>query len=203
MNKDEQIRKYIDGELTGEELEKFEAEINNSPELKALVDSYVNTLNQFKKLKNDDIENPYFVNILPEFRRKSTKKRILKLRPSFAFGSVALALIAVLVIFILTNKEESLTDENFVTNDISSETLDSYLDNYSRDYTSLQLTEDVPVEYDSLLSIVMISELNIDENAGEYLVDVSSSEFYNVIDELSTEEVEGIYNTLITKKIID
>lgn len=203
MNKDEQIRKYIDGELTGEELEKFEAEINNSPELKALVDSYVNTLNQFKKLKNDDIENPYFVNILPEFRRKSTKKRILKLRPSFAFGSVALALIAVLAIFILTNKEESLTDENFVTNDISSETLDSYLDNYSRDYTSLQLTEDVPVEYDSLLSIVMISELNIDENAGEYLVDVSSSEFYNVIDELSTEEVEGIYNTLITKKIID
>jgi len=57
MNKDNQIRKYLDGELAGEELRSFEAEINNSPELKNLVDSYRNTLNQFKKIENVDFIN--------------------------------------------------------------------------------------------------------------------------------------------------
>lgn len=202
MNKDEQIRKYLDGELTGKELEKFQTEINNSTELKRLIDSYTNTLNQIKKLENDDIENPYFINILPRFRRKIEKKRYLKLKPSFAFGSVALVLIAVITIFIFTNNEESLTDENIITNEINSEELDSYLSNYNQNFTSLQLAKDVPDEYDSLLSTVMINELDLSNNSDEYFVDITSNEFYGVIDELSTEEAESIYNTLITKKII-
>ena len=203
MNRDKQIRKYLDGELTGEELEKFQNEINNSSEFKALVDSYRNTLNQFKKLRNDDIENPYFVNILPEFRERIEKKRDLRLRPSFAFGSVIIVIISILAIFIFNNKKEPSADGNIVTNEISSEALDSYLSNYSQDYTTLQLTEDVPVEYDSLLYNVMIDELELSNNSDEYFVDITSNEFYSVIDELSTEEVEGIYNSLIAKKIID
>jgi hypothetical protein len=203
MNRDKQIRKYLDGELNGEELEKFQNEINNSSEFKALVDSYRNTLNQFKKLRNDDIENPYFVNILPEFRERIEKKRYLRLRPSFAFGSVIIVIISILAIFIFNNKKEPSADGNIVTNEISSEALDSYLSNYSQDYTTLQLTEDVPVEYDSLLYNVIIDELQLSNNSDEYFVDITSNEFYSVIDELSTEEVEGIYNSLIAKKIID
>jgi hypothetical protein len=203
MNRDEQIRKYLDGELTGEELEKFQNEINNSTKLKALVVSYKNTLNQFKRLRNDNIENPYFVNILPEVRKRIEKKKYLGLRPSFALGSVIVVLISLLAIFIFNNKEESFVDRDSVTIEISSEALDSYLSNYNQDFTTLQLAEDVPIEYDSLLNNVMVDVLELNNNSDRYFVDITSNEFYSVIDELSTEEVEGIYNSLIAKKIID
>ena len=197
MNKNEQIRKYLDGELTGEELKNFETEINNSPELKNFVDSYRNTLNQFKKIENVNSEESYFINIVPRFHESMRNKKRLKLKPAFAFSSIALVLTSILLVFIL-NKDNQVINP---VHEISSEELSSYLKSNPQDYYEMQLTESVPQEYDSLFNSIFFNELNIDDNSGKYLVDVTGNEFYNILDEISDEDAESIYSSLISKKI--
>ena len=197
MNKNEQIRKYLDGELTGEELRSFETEINNSPELKNLVDSYRDTLNQFKKIENVNSEESYFINIVPRFHESMRNKKRLKLKPAFAFSSIALVLTSILLVFIL-NKDNQVINP---VHEISSEELSSYLKSNPQDYYEMQLTESVPQEYDSLFNSIFFNELNIDDNSGKYLVDVTGNEFYNILDEISDEDAESIYSSLISKKI--
>ena len=197
MNKNEQIRKYLDGELTGEELKNFETEINNSPELKNFVDSYRNTLNQFQKIENVNSEESYFINIVPRFHESMRNKKRLKLKPAFAFSSIALVLTSILLVFIL-NKDNQVINP---VHEISSEELSSYLKSNPQDYYEMQLTESVPQEYDSLFSSIFFNELNIDDNSGKYLVDVTGNEFYNILDEISDEDAESIYSSLISKKI--
>ena len=197
MNKNEQIRKYLDGELTGEELKNFETEINNSPELKNLVDSYRDTLNQFKKIENVNSEESYFINIVPRFHESMRNKKRLKLKPAFAFSSIALVLTSKLLVFIL-NKDNQVINP---VHEISSEELSSYLKSNPQDYYEMQLTESVPQEYDSLFNSIFFNELNIDDNSGKYLVDVTGNEFYNILDEISDEDAESIYSSLISKKI--
>jgi len=199
MKNEEKIRKYLDGELTGEELLKFEEEINNSSELKRTIDSYKNTLNQYRRFSNPDIQNSYFVNIIPEFRERIKKKKESKLKPVFVLGSVSLVIISLLVIFIFNKDREIMYNDNIVLQDIESEELNSYVNNYSRDFNSIQLTE--VVEYDSLFNSMILNELNINGNSGDYFADVTGNEFYTILDELSEEEIDGIYNTLISQKI--
>ena len=197
MNKNEQIRKYLDGELSGEELKNFETEINNSPELKNLVDSYRDTLNQFKKIKSVNSKESYFINIVPRFHESMRNKKRLKLKPAFAFSSIALVLTSILLVFIL-NKDNQVINP---VHEISSEELSSYLKSNPQDYYEMQLTESVPQEYDSLFNSIFFNELNIDDNSGKYLVDVTGNEFYNILDEISDEDAESIYSSLISKKI--
>ena len=197
MNKNEQIRKYHDGELSGEELKNFETEINNSPELKNLVDSYRDTLNQFKKIENVNSEESYFINIVPRFHESMRNKKRLKLKPAFAFSSITLVLTSILLVFIL-NKDNQVINP---VHEISSEELSSYLKSNPQDYYEMQLTESVPQEYDSLFNSIFFNELNIDDNSGKYLVDVTGNEFYNILDEISDEDAESIYSSLISKKI--
>ncbi len=199
MKNEEKIRKYLDGELTGEELLKFEEEINNSSELKRTIDSYKNTLNQYRRFSNPDIQNSYFVNIIPEFRERIKKKKESKLKPVFVLGSVSLVIISLLVIFIFNKDREIMYNDNIVLQDIESEELNSYVNNYYRDFNSIQLTE--VVEYDSLFNSMILNELNINGNSGDYFADVTGNEFYTILDELSEEEIDGIYNTLISQKI--
>ena len=197
MNENDQIRKYLDGELTGEELRNFETEINNSPELKNLVDSYRDTLNQFKKIENVNSEESYFINIVPRFHESMRNKKRLKLKPAFAFSSIALVLTSILLVFIL-NKDNQVINP---VHEISSEELSSYLKSNPQDYYEMQLTESVPQEYDSLFNSIFFNELNIDDHSGKYLVDVTGNEFYNILDEISDEDAESIYSSLISKKI--
>lgn len=200
MKNDDKIRKYLEGELTSEELKKFEAEINYSPGLKKEIGSYKNTLNQFKRLKNIDVDDSYFVNILPRFRERFIKQKLSKLKPAFVLGSAVIFLISLLAVFLFKN-DKSIENENIVVEEISNEGIDSYLNSHNQDFSTFQLTENVPEEYDSLFSSMIMNELDLNGNSGDYLVDVTGGEFYNILGELSIEEIDGIYNTLIDKKI--
>ncbi len=201
MKNEEKIRKYLDGELIGEELKMFEEEINNSSELNKLVESYKNTVNQFRSFSNPNIQDSYFVNIIPAFRERIKKQKSFRLKPAFAFSSILLIVISLLAIFIFNKDGEIANNDNLVMQGIESEELNSYLNNNPGDHTSIQLTDEVPVEYDSLFNSMIRNELNINGNSGDYIADVTSNEFYNILNKLSEEEIDGIYNTIISKKI--
>ena len=201
MNKDEKIRKYLDGELTGEKLRNFEAELNDSLELKNLVDSYRNTLNQFKEIENVNAEESYFVNIVPRFREKSEIKKQVRFKPVFAYGSISLVIVSVLLIF-LFNKDYNVTNGNLVSiNQVSNEEINSYFNANPQVYDEFQLTKNIPAEYDSVFNSIVLSELDVDNNSKKYLVGISDNEFNNILDEISNDDAENIYSSLISKKI--
>ncbi|HSP87080.1 MAG TPA: hypothetical protein VLN45_03045 [Ignavibacteriaceae bacterium] len=197
MNKDEKIRKYMEGELSPDELINFEKEISNSPELKKEIDSFRNILNQFRNLSNYDGGEYYFTNILPRFKEKISKKKQYKAKPSFTFGSVTIIVIALLLIFINLNKDLKTGDEQLTLQQLDNEELNIYLNNFTQDLNSSQLTENILEEDDSVFNKMIADELSLNGNSGDYLVDVTSNDFYNILNELSEEDLEGIYNSLI------
>ena len=199
MNKDEQIRRYLDGELAGVELISFEAEVNNSPELKNLVDSYRNTLNQFKKIENVNVEESYFVNIIPRFRERNERRKQFRFKPVFTYGSISLVIVSVLLIF-LFNQNYNVINGNITINQISREELNSYLNANSQDNSDLQLTN-IPAEYDSVFNAIVLNELTVNDNSGRAIVDISDNDFNNILDEISNDDAENIYSSLISKKI--
>ena len=200
MNRDEQIRRYLDGELTGKELISFESEINNSPELKNLVDSYRNTLNQFKKIENVNVEESYFVNIIPRFRERNERRKQFRFKPVFTYGSISLVIVSVLLIF-LFNQNYNVINGNITINQISREELNSYLNANSQDNSDLQLTNNIPAEYDSVFNAIVLNELTVNDNSGRAIVDISDNDFNNILDEISNDDAENIYSSLISKKI--
>lgn len=200
MNRDEQIRRYLDGELAGVELISFEAEVNNSPELKNLVDSYRNTLNQFKKIENVNVEESYFVNIIPRFRERNERRKQFRFKPVFTYGSISLVIVSVLLIF-LFNQNYNVINGNITINQISREELNSYLNANSQDNSDLQLTNNIPAEYDSVFNAIVLNELTVNDNSGRAIVDISDNDFNNILDEISNDDAENIYSSLISKKI--
>ena len=199
MINEEKIRKYLDGELSGQELKNFEEEFNRSSSLKKEIDDYKRVLNQFKNLENTKAEEEYFLNLLPHFRESFAAPKRLILKPSFAAGSIAVILIAVFIFFIANNQKEVIKDEQMTLQNLNQDELNEYLTDYSDDISASHLIEDIPEEYDSLFNSMIQDELIPDNYSGDYFVDVSSSEFYNILDELSEEEITGIYNNLIKK----
>jgi hypothetical protein len=197
MINEEKIRKYLDGELSGQELKNFEEEFNRSSSLKKEIDDYKRVLNLFKNLENTKAEEEYFLNLLPHFRERFAAPKRLILKPSFAAGSIAMILIAVFIFFIANNQKEVIKDEQMTLQNLNQDELNEYLTDYSDDISASQLIEDIPEEYDSLFNSMIQDELIPDNYSGEYFVDVSSNEFYNILDELSEEEITGIYNNLI------
>jgi hypothetical protein len=197
MINEEKIRKYLDGELSGEELKNFEEEFNRSSSLKKEIDDYKRVLNLFKNLENTKAEEEYFLNLLQHFRERFAVPKRLILKPSFAAGSIAMILIAVFIFFITNNQKEVIKDEQMTLQNLNQDELNEYLTDYSDDISVSQLIEDIPEEYDSLFNSMIQDELIPDNYSGEYFVDVSSNEFYNILDELSEEEITGIYNNLI------
>lgn len=197
MINEEKIRKYLDGELSGEELKNFEEEFNRSSSLKKEIDDYKRVLNLFKNLENTKAEEEYFLNLLQHFRERFAVPKRLILKPSFAAGSIAMILIAVFIFFITNNQKEVIKDEQMTLQNLNQDELNEYLTDYSDDISASQLIEDIPEEYDSLFNSMIQDELIPDNYSGEYFVDVSSNEFYNILDELSEEEITGIYNNLI------
>jgi hypothetical protein len=197
MINEEKIRKYLDGELSGEELKNFEEEFNRSSSLKKEIDDYKRVLNLFKNLENTKAEEEYFLNLLQHFRERFAVPKRLILKPSFAAGSIAMILIAVFIFFIANNQKEVIKDEQMTLQNLNQDELNEYLTDYSDDISASQLIEDIPEEYDSLFNSMIQDELIPDNYSGDYFVDVSSNEFYNILDELSEEEITGIYNNLI------
>jgi hypothetical protein len=197
MINEEKIRKYLDGELSGQELKNFEEEFNRSSSLKKEIDDYKRVLNLFKNLENTKAEEEYFLNLLPHFRERFAAPKRLILKPSFAAGSIAMILIAVFIFFIANNQKEVIKDKQMTLQNLNQDELNEYLTDYSDDISASQLIEDIPEEYDSLFNSMIQDELIPDNYSGEYFVDVSSNEFYNILDELSEEEITGIYNNLI------
>lgn len=188
------LRKYIEGELYGEELINFEDEINISASLKREIDNYKNTVNNFKSLINVKADEEYFVNILPRFNERPAEQSKPLFRPSFATGGLLIALAAVILFLIINNNHQT---EQITFQSLNNDEINEYLNDYTYDISASQLIEDIPESYDSLINTMIESEFSFNYYREDYFAETSNGEYLNLLDELSNEEIEGIYNSLI------
>lgn len=198
MKNEEKIRKYIEGEMTGDELINFVNEINNSPGLKKEVDAYQDTLRQLKKIEKKQTDDSYFINLLPHFRDGLSRQKSLRIKPSFVYGSVIVLVLTLMVVFLRQNEVVINEKEQITFDQMDNEGLNAYLNSYDQNLTSSLFTEDLPEDYDSVFNSMIISELSLNGYSGEYFVDITRNDFNKIFNELSDEEMEVIYNNLIT-----
>ncbi|MGE5431248.1 MAG: hypothetical protein ACM3QX_09250 [Syntrophomonadaceae bacterium] len=200
----DKILKYLAGMLSQEEKRAFELEVQKSPSLKSELEKKASIISGLKSLSTTEADTHYFENLLPQIKQKlaSVKKKSFRFYPRLAFVIPVLAVIAVLVFkplgFNPFYKGMSPSAEfNKTVSQINDQTKYEMLG-------SLIENESGPVQADAL-----------PENAAEAVENTMGEELYQesdsksqyldndeLINSISSDEAESIYQNMINKKIL-
>jgi hypothetical protein len=195
MNRDRVIR-YIDGQMSPEEKSYFEEELKNSLSLHNELEDCRKLLKKFHEVKDVSVEEDYFTNLLPEFRKKISSGRKFMAYPVLGYGLVSIIIIVFFSIIILRNSDEVPQTEDVVSSLSDNET-EYILNNYSDTDMSLEIATNNSENYDSVLTNLLAENLVSDNPDLNYIIESSEGNFYNVMTE---SQAEIIYNELINKK---
>jgi hypothetical protein len=193
--KDERIIKYVENEMSANERSAFEAEVNNSVELKKELLKFMRVRNETEQLKNLRLNSLYLDTVLPEFRNRLEASKSFTVRRSlgYAFGVM---LIFVISIFIMRNLfiTESRLDE-----------IEQFTDSLNENQR-IELLENLNGEAEIYNYIPEnISEAGIaDLFASGLELNIEIAEAYDIsyndlIVGLSQAEIEKVYNEILNR----
>ncbi|MEJ2103152.1 MAG: hypothetical protein P8X47_01095 [Ignavibacteriaceae bacterium] len=195
MKIEERVVKYLDDDLTLEERAAFEKELKSSEELKRVLENFTGVKEKINRQKNLKLSSDYANSILFDFHKKAgyRKKETLRKSLSYAFGLILLILIGISVQKIFFN--------NLVNNSVDLEKFTQALDENQK----LDLLESLNNSND--LSDIISDEEYVDLLEKNLIVNENILENYDIgykdlIGNLSDNEVNKIYNELISKNIL-
>src|ERR1035437_5263376 len=193
-SKNDLILRYIDGNLDGEEIIRFEAELRISPSLQKEISNYLNVCNEFSDYKEIPADDDYFRNMVPQFRSKIPGK--MKRFPLYrvAFVSVA-SMIVVMFMFLLLNKTEHIPN---ITNNLDEDELTELWDKFSSDVLPSEYSADITI--DSAINALYLNELNITPETESYYFADRRSDVTTIVKDINDEEADNIYKEIINKK---
>lgn len=200
-NKKIKILQYLTDELSVEESKSFEQEMNDSSELKMLVESYNKKLSSLSTLRNVKGDDRYFVNIFPIFNQKLVEKV-----QKFSLGDLSFASSFVVVLLILVSVGiKSGLDSDFqerVSFTSISEDAMTYLNMNGSKLT----LNDLQMEFESIdeneMSETFIHLLKIESKEIHNYVNPDNLEIIGTFDTLNNEEFENLYKSLSETKIL-
>lgn len=200
-NKKIKILQYLTDELSVEESKSFEQEMNDSAELKMLVESYNKKLSSLSTLRNVKGDDRYFVNIFPIFNQKLVEKV-----QKFSLGDLSFASSFVVVLLILVSVGiKSGLDSDFqerVSFTSISEDAMTYLNMNGSKLT----LNDLQMEFESIdeneMSETFIQLLKIESKEIHNYVNPDNLEIIGTFDTLNNEEFENLYKSLSETKIL-
>jgi hypothetical protein len=194
----EKLIKYFCGEMNSSEMREFEKVISESPLLKKEAAEYRGLFSDIEKTRNPEVDESYFVNLIPRFRTRLEHGKEKKYHPAFSFVTAVLTVIVVLLLIPHSNnlikKESSIV--NYSTSEIS-----DYLTVNSDQPVVTNLPADVEANYDSLLDGLIYQELNNDGNnlvGAEY---IDKLDYNSLIESVNPNDASAIYEQLKNKKI--
>ncbi len=187
----EQFIRYISGDMNADETKNFTRFINSSPELRHQIMNYENLLREIKETSNVPLQQDYFVSLIPALRKKlDASSRIHKaLKLSFSLSSAA-AVIVLALIFLLPGKTADL---NQVISEMDHQEVKEMVKDMQIDITPAE-TEDIS----------QIEELYIEEidGKGENMISSDLVTNADILNTLSEEETQMIYDEMINKDIL-
>jgi|GEM_PF-5642638 len=189
MKIDERIIKYIENELTRQERDSFESELNKSAELKREYQKYLNVKVEVDKLKELKLNSEYLNSILPEFRNKLDAQKPFSYRRNlgYAFGVMV---VFIAVAFLLRNflsTASEITDLQKFAQSLNETQQIELLETLNGDTELYNLVEE------SKLTNLIAANLQIDNEIAE----AYNIQYNDLVEGLSSKEIEIIYNEIL------
>ncbi|HEX2960288.1 MAG TPA: hypothetical protein VHO43_00755 [Ignavibacteriales bacterium] len=204
MKTNDEILKYLAGMLTEEEKKAFELELQKSPLLRKELDKKASVLSGIKALGNTEADSHYFENLLPQLRQKlnSGKGRSFRLYPRLAYVIPVLAVIAFFIFkpsgfnpfYKGTSGQSEFTKTVSQMNDqTKTEVLSTLMENEAGTIQAEALPDNAAEAVENTMGEELYKE---SDSKGQYL---DNDELINTI---SSDEAESIYQNMINKKIL-
>lgn len=196
MEKIKQIFLYIDDQLSQSDRKKFEESLLQDEELLSLFNQYNSNMDQLKAIQNTEVDPLYFSNLTARFREKHQPQKKFFLLPKLAAGVA----VAAILFMILINPFSR--DGDFSINGVfSSEELRFYSNSFDN---TLGLTTIYNLDEDELdlINSSITEELGLSESNFNRLLSPTQTEIYRMVEELSEQEIEEVYNDLSKKTIL-
>lgn len=196
MEKIKQIFLYIDDQLSQSDRKKFEESLLQDEELLSLFNQYSSNMDQLKAIQNTEVDPLYFSNLTARFREKHQPQKKFFLLPKLAAGVA----VAAILFMILINPFSR--DGDFSINGVfSSEELRFYSNSFDN---TLGLTTIYNLDEDELdlINSSITEELGLSESNFSRLLSPTQTEIFRMVEELSEQEIEEVYNDLSKKTIL-
>lgn len=200
MTNDEKFSKYLFNEMSLEEKQDFEKELDEFPELNDDFENFKKVMNLVTATKTVTLDAGYTQSILPRFRDKieSKSKKSLYIKYGYGFAVLFIAVISYLFIAKMMMEKpdtqkiySSLTDDD--ANYLASE-LDLNMEN---DYDESSFAK-IDSLYNKKLSENITASIN-DKNISSLSNDISINEIEKY---LTDKDIETLYAELSNKEIL-
>jgi len=194
MKNNEKILRYLSDLMSVDEKELFLKELENSQELKSLLSKTQNNLDKIKQLGDVKLNKTYSANLLPHARTKieNKNKSFLWFKPAYVPVLLIILFIGINFLFINNGGTDYFGD---YLADVEDEYIANAIDENSfGDSYNTYIYEEVVDDYFEDIQI------SVDDIDGYFDNNLYSE--YSFVSELSSEEVEEIYNTLLKTKIL-
>jgi hypothetical protein len=193
MTTDERIIKYIENELSQQDRTEFEVELNDSEELREVLEKYLRVKRETGNLKELKLNPLYLDSILPEFRNKLETRKSLSFKKNlgYAFGIMLVFILSVAILKNFFISETESTDLKEFTQSLNENERIELLENLSDDSEVYNLVSENVSE--SQLSNLFSANLEINNKVAE----AYNIEYYEIVDDLSEDEIEVIYKEIL------
>jgi len=195
MRNDERIIKYLENELSPEERNFFEMDLNNSAELREDLNKYLKVKTETDELKKLKLNSLYLNTLLPEFRQKldAPKSVPVKRNLGYAFGIMLVFIISMAIMKYFFSSESDSTELQEFAQSLDENQKIELLEGLNNDTEVYNLmTESIS---DNELTDLLTSELEINNEVAE-AYDISYDELFAG---LSQQKVDEIYNEILKR----
>lgn len=202
MKINDEIIKYLAGNMELSEKAEFEERISKDSNLKLQLEEYKSNLSSIKELANMEAENNYFNGLLPKIRERiePEKQSTVNVWKKIAFSFPIIMILAFFLYkqFISTGVTNTNDMQTVITkmNDTTKvELLNRFADRNS--LNDLLLQQDSVQTLSEEISRELFKSVTVSNDPEVIFIDE-----YEVINELSRDEAELVYKNLINKKIM-
>jgi len=196
MTTDERIIKYLENELSPEERNLFEINLNNSAELREDLNKYLKVKTETDELKKLKLNSLYLNSLIPEIRQNlDTHKSVsVKRNLGYAFGIMLIFILSISILRNFFNSESPTIVLQEFTQSLNENQKIELLEDLNGDAEVYNLiSENIS---DNELSNLLTTELEINNEVAE-AYDIS---FNELIVGLSQQKIDEIYAEILNRK---
>jgi len=196
MTTDERIIKYLENELSPEERNFFEMDLNNSAELREDLNKYLKVKTETDELKKLKLNSLYLNTLIPEFRKKldAPKSVSVKRNLGYAFGLMLIFILSISILKNLFSSESPTIVLQEFTQSLNENQKIELLEDLNGDAEVYKLvSENIS---DNELTNLLTTELEINNEVAE-AYDIS---FNELIVGLSQQKIDEIYAEILNRK---
>jgi hypothetical protein len=196
---EEKIVSYLSGMMTDDERLIFEGELSKSEELKKDFDDMKISLNELSASNQIELNETYFINLLPRVRERLEVKKKHWLIRNFYYLVPTVAATIVLFMFIFNSKTNFEMNYKEVANEVVNNISDKEVSEKYLAELEVDPSNSLSEENSADLTVQIPSEVEVNKEAISKLIDNSDHDTYSTLNNLSDTQLEKIYNELKSK----